>query len=203
MNGMFHSSQNKWQKPTSMHTHTIHKNDWYTISIAACINYAVPPILARGACYWRLQVTRIREVKWSVVWGWKEARHKRERHRQLWVCGESGESELALINVMTGRWKTDFRPSLSIFVVYFKVIFLTFRASYPNTASALSVVHIVSDASNIEILGLDLIALRLFICNLLVSVLSCVGWGFENLRFKVQEIPSDIQRIIHSFRTYF
>jgi len=36
------------KKPTSMHTHTIHKNDLYTISIAACINYAVPPILARG-----------------------------------------------------------------------------------------------------------------------------------------------------------
>ena len=48
MNGMSHSSWNKWQKTTSMHTHTIHKNDWYTISIAACINAAVPPILAMG-----------------------------------------------------------------------------------------------------------------------------------------------------------
>jgi hypothetical protein len=92
-----------------------------------------------------------------------------------WVCGESGELELALINVMTGLWKTDFRPSIAILVVHFKVIFLTFRASCPNTTPAPSVVRTVSDASNIEILGLDPIDLRLFICNLSMSVSSCVG----------------------------
>ena len=141
------------------------------------------------ACYRRLQVTRIREVKWSVVWGWKEARHKRERRRHL-VGLRCKRRARASTNKRkdTGLWKTDFRPSIAI-LVHFKVKIRTFRASCPNTVSASSVVRIFSDASNVEILGLDLIALRLFICNLSVPVLSCVGWGLEKFLFKVKEIP--------------
>ena len=94
----------------------------------------------------------------------------------------------------TGLEQTDFNRNLATSVVRVKVKILKFRASWTNIVSERCMVHIVSDPSNTEVMGLNLFALRLFIWIFSVLALPCLGWGLERYLFKIQEVLPNVSR---------